>query len=80
MDLLKKIFGLVYVFIPLVYLIVYSIFEVFRKDDVMNSLIQILPVVALYYIFASIIGYFLFNKIIEKINYTINHKKTKPLK
>ncbi|TDL38326.1 hypothetical protein EVU91_05325 [Macrococcoides bohemicum] len=76
MDLLKRIFGLVYVFIPLIYLIVYSIFEVFRKDEVMNSLIQILPVVALYYIFISIIGYFLFNKIIEKVNDTINHKKS----
>ncbi|SUJ12110.1 Uncharacterised protein [Staphylococcus aureus] len=67
MNLTKSIFILVYLISPISYLIIYSIFTLIRKNDILISIYQILPMLAIYYLVASVIASIFFEKIIKKI-------------
>lgn len=56
MNLTKSIFILVYLISPISYLIIYSIFTLIRKNDILISIYQILPMLAIYYLVASVIA------------------------
>ncbi|PSH81482.1 hypothetical protein C7J98_02865 [Staphylococcus aureus] len=74
MNLTKSIFILVYLISPISYLIIYSIFTLIRKNDILISIYQILPMLAIYYLVASVIASIFFEKIIKKIQ-DINEKE-----
>ncbi|SUK28201.1 Uncharacterised protein [Staphylococcus aureus] len=62
MNLTKSIFILVYLISPISYLIIYSIFTLIRKNDILISIYQILPMLAIYYLVASVIASIFFEK------------------
>lgn len=74
MNLTKSIFILVYLISPISYLIIYSIFTLIRKNDILISIYQILPMLAIYYLVASVIASIFFEKIIKKIQ-DVNEKE-----
>lgn len=74
MNLTKFIFILVYLISPISYLIIYSIFTLIRKNDILISIYQILPMLAIYYLVASVIASIFFEKIIKKIQ-DVNEKE-----
>lgn len=74
MNLTKSIFILVYLISPISYLIIYSIFTLIRKNDILISIYQILPMLAIYYLIASVIASIFFEKIIKKIQ-DVNEKE-----
>ncbi len=74
MNLTKSIFILVYLISPISYLIIYSIFTLIRKNDILISIYQILPMLAIYYLVTSVIASIFFEKIIKKIQ-DVNEKE-----
>lgn len=74
MNLTKSIFILVYLISPISYLIIYSIFTLIRKNDILISIYQILPMLAIYYLVASVIASIFFEKIIKNIQ-DVNEKE-----
>ncbi len=74
MNLTKSIFILVYLISTISYLIIYSIFTLIRKNDILISIYQILPMLAIYYLVASVIASIFFEKIIKKIQ-DVNEKE-----
>ncbi len=74
MNLTKSIFILVYLISPISYLIIYSIFTLIRKNDILISIYQLLPMLAIYYLVASVIASIFFEKIIKKIQ-DVNEKE-----
>lgn len=74
MNLTKSIFILVYLISPISYLIIYCIFTLIRKNDILISIYQILPMLAIYYLVASVIASIFFEKIIKKIQ-DVNEKE-----
>lgn len=77
MNLTKSIFILVYLISPISYLIIYSIFTLIRKNDILISIYQILPMLAIYYLVASVIASIFFEKIIKRFKMSMKKSKSK---
>ncbi|PTH69015.1 hypothetical protein BU586_11995 [Staphylococcus agnetis] len=67
MKLLNKIFILIYILNPIVYLTVYSTFTLIKRDNLLIAINEVLPMVAIYYLIISVLSAMFFEKIIQKI-------------
>ena len=67
MKLLNKIFILIYIPNPIVYLTVYSTFTLIKRDNLLIAINEVLPMVAIYYLIISVLSAMFFEKIIQKI-------------
>lgn len=77
MNLTKSIFILVYLISPISYLIIYSIFTLIRKNDILISIYQILPMLAIYYLVASVIASIFLKKSLKRFKMSMKKSKSK---